>query len=120
MVYDTTPGKPSYTLIESHLPCTDSAQVRVELAPKRPGIEYIEHRYSVIIRDPGQLELHLSLLSEYVEFRGVQSHDIVTFELTVLPALSAYLATFPPDVLQWVQSRPEVEVIERDTRVYLC
>jgi hypothetical protein len=84
----------------------------VELAPKRPRTEYIEHRYSVIIRDPEQLELHLSLLNEYVETRGIKSHDIVTFELsTVLPDSSVYFATFPPGILRWVQSRLEVEGI---------
>jgi hypothetical protein len=55
------------------------------------------------------------LLEDYVKTCPVESFEGVAFELLcVIDVASGYGAAFPPVVLRWVQSRPEVQAIDQD------
>lgn len=87
----------------------------VEVRPSPPGFPPEPNRYCVKIRTQEQLQPHLVLLEDYVKTCPVESFEGVAFELLcVIDVASGYGAAFPPVVLRWVQSRPEVQAIDQD------
>ncbi|KAJ7935855.1 hypothetical protein B0H13DRAFT_1853968 [Mycena leptocephala] len=98
------------------------SSTKVEV-PHIPGLPYIPHRYSVIIRAGEALDTHLDQLKEYAKTATVESHDSENVELklgSVIDLMSCYFATLPPGILQWLQERPEVQSIEQQTYHQLC
>ncbi|KAJ7120298.1 hypothetical protein C8R44DRAFT_853544 [Mycena epipterygia] len=83
-------------------------------------VSYVPHMYGVELHSADQLQPHLERLREY--FRGCPMASQEDVEFSVDPPFdsqprSHYYATLPPIILRWVQARPEVKWIERETAV---
>ncbi|KAF8214858.1 hypothetical protein K438DRAFT_1955899 [Mycena galopus ATCC 62051] len=104
--------------------CTTTA-ASVPVTEPAAGVSYVQHSYIVTIRSSDEFEPHIQRLQEYVQSclrdKHAETRNDIEFEMgMVADEINAYSATFPEMILRWLQSRPEVETIERNTLQYLC
>jgi hypothetical protein len=90
--------------------------------------EYVRDRYEVACRNREQLERHIAELEDFYASQHPETplgHIWRTTDLDIQVAgISAnlgfsYIATLPPDVLEWVKGRDEVIRIRPDKWLYL-
>jgi hypothetical protein len=90
--------------------------------------EYVRDRYEVACRNREQLERHIAELEDFYASQHPETplgHIWRTTDLDIQVAgISAnlgfsYIATLPPDVLEWVKGRDDVIRIRPDKWLYL-